>query len=138
MLDITPVYRTLVPSYPLTVKPGGKEVLATVRISPADGVTSDEISIIPGKDRAASVFMVSDGKVCEILCERKAGGFARKHGLELPVLPVDYSLASLSMSGGKDPRWTYGKGNDRATAHKTEMSAGLLGLHAFIRRIGAV
>lgn len=138
MLDATCIIRTL-KSYPDTVSPGGKSIPATVRFSPGDATTCETATIIPGTDRAASVFLcratVGESTTCEILGARQASGFARKHGLDLPSLPSgDAPLMSMSISGGKDPRWCVGKGAGRLVAHKSEMSAGLAGLVGFMRR----
>lgn len=140
MLDVTGIYRSLFPAYPATVSPGGKSIPATVRFSPGDATTCETAMIIPGVDRAAQVYLcratVGETTTCETLGARHASGFARKHGLSLPTLPAgDSPLASLSISGGKDPRWTAGKGADRVQAHKAEMSAGLAGLALFMRRV---
>ena len=139
MFDITVVYRTMNPAYPATVAPGGKSIPATVRFSPAEATANETTCIIPGVDRAAQVYLCKSVKgdtvTCEILGARQASGFARKHGLDLPSLPSgDAPLVSMSISGGKDPRWTLGKGADRIQAHKSEMSAGLAGLVDFMRR----
>lgn len=137
MLDATAIIRTI-KSYPDTVAPGGKSIPATVRFSPGDATANEAATIIPGTDRAASVFLCKSVKgdtvTCEILGARQASGFARKHGIPLPSIMVDNALASMSISGGKDPRWCVGKGNARITAHKSEMSAGLAGLVDFMRR----
>lgn len=139
MLDVTAIIRTILPAYPTTVSPGGKSIPATVRFSPGDSTGNETATIVPGVDRAAQVYLcratAGDVVTCEILGARQASGFARKHGLTLPSLPSgDAPLMSMSISGGKDPRWCVGKGNARITAHKSEMSAGLAGLVDFMRR----
>lgn len=137
MLDITTVIRTLVPAYPTTVKPGGKEVPATFRISPADTMRVGDARIIPGKDRGAPIFLCTVNDKTEILCARKADGFARRHKFgALPPHDVkDDTLVSLSMTGGKDPRWCAGKGAARVVAHKEEIKAGVHGLAEFVCRL---
>ena len=140
MLDATTIIRTILPTYPATVSPGGKSIPATMRFSPGDATANETACVIPGTDRAAQVYLcratMGDTVTCEILGARQASGFARKHGLTLPSLPSgDAPLMSMSISGGKDPRWTLGKGADRVQAHKSEMSAGLAGLVDFMRRV---
>ncbi len=138
MFDVTAIIRTILPAYPTTVAPGGKSIPATVRFSPGDSTGNETATIVPGVDRAAQVYLCKSVKgdtvTCEILGARQASGFARKHGIPLPSIMVDNALASMSISGGKDPRWCVGKGNARITAHKSEMSAGLAGLVDFMRR----
>lgn len=140
--DVSEVIRLINPSYPSTVKPGGKEVPARFLAHLSFDYHTADLSqvVIPCTDRAANMYLVKTGDKCEMLPERKAFGMLRAKRIDaVPCfedITSDIPIVKMTVSGGKDPRWCVGKGADKLTAHKKEMSAGLAGLVDFLVRCG--